>query len=177
MTLTWTAFQAALDGAPDPSGAIDALTASSALDLPAMLDRIGAAEAGRLLTEALTADREARLATLAASLDIIESHLPAGRVSKPSIFSRRSAWTGAAPTADSVRSALVASLIDAALGGDPEQLRTRITVVATQWETAVQPELKGLSKADRDAETSAARHVLQAVIKLLLADIQSRERA
>jgi hypothetical protein len=175
MTLTWAAFESALSGHLHPSGAIDALTVSSAVDIRAMLGRIGAGEAGRLLADALTAESETRLSKLAASLDIIDHHLPVGRVRKSTMLSRRSVWVGQVPTGDSVRSALVASLIDAELGGDPERLRARIAVVATGWEGVVAADLNGLSKSDRAAETSAARRALQTVLKLLLNELQSRQ--
>ena len=175
MTLTWAAFESALSGHLDPSGAINALIMSSAEDVRAMLDRIGAGEAGRLLADALTAESETRVSKLAAGLDIIDHHLPVGRVRKSVMLSRRSVWAGQVPNGDSVRSALVASLIDAALGGDPERLRARIAVVATWWDGVVAAELNGLSKSAREAETSAARRVLQAVIKLLLSELQSRQ--
>lgn len=174
MTMTWVAFESALDGHSDPSGALDALTTSSLQDLQAMLDRIGAGEAGPLLADATTAESETRMAKLTAGLEIIDHHLPTGRAKAATMFRRRSVWVGQAPDGDSVRSALVAGLIDSVLGGDPEGLRTRITVAATWWDDAVAAELKGLSKSDRETEASAARRVLQTVIKLLLNDLQGR---
>jgi hypothetical protein len=175
MTLTWAAFESALSEHLDPSGAIDALTTSSAEDVQAMLDRIGAGEAGRLLADALTADSETRLSKLAASLDIIDRHLPVGRVRKSVMLHRRSVWAGQPPNGDSVRSALLASLIDAELGGDPKRLRARIAVVATGWDGVVAADLNGLPKSARETETSAARRVLQTVIKLLLNELQTRQ--
>ena len=140
-----------------------------------MLDGIGAGEAGRLLADALTAESATRLSKLAASLDVIDHHLPVGRVRKSVMFSRRSVWVGQVPNGDSVRSALVASLIDAELGGDPEKLRARMTVVTTWWDRAVAADLNGLSKSARETETSAAQRVLQTVIKLLLNELRSRQ--
>jgi hypothetical protein len=176
MTLTWAAFETALSGQLDPSGAIDALGKPSMENLQATLESIGAGEAGRLLADALTADAVTRPSKLAASLEVIDQHLPVGQARKPTLLRRRRLGEGgqAAPTADSIRSALVASLIDAELGGDPERLRTRIAVAAASWDSAVVANLNGLSKGDRNAEMSAARRVLQLVLRLLLNDLDSR---
>jgi len=143
-------------------------------DVQAMLDRIGADEAGRLLAQALTAESQTRLSKLAASLAVIDRHLPVGRVKRSVLSSRRHVWVGQVPNGDSARSALLASLIDSVLGGDPEGLRTRLFVVSAWWEGAVAADLDGLSKSDRRTETSAARRVLQRVIQLLLNELQSR---
>lgn len=177
MTLTWTAFESSLSGHSTPFAAIDALTTASMEEVQVMLDGIGAGEAGGLLAAVRAAESETRLSKLAAALEIIDRRLPAGRVRKATLFSRGSVRAGQLPDADSVRCALLASLIDAALGGDPEGLRARIAVAATGWERALAAELNGLSKSGRETETTAARRVLQAVIKLLLNELESRPTA
>jgi hypothetical protein len=174
MTMTWAAFESALSGHRDPAGALDALTTSSMEDVQAMLDGIGAGEAGRLLKEALAAESPARLSKLAASLEIIDRHLSAGSMRRADVFPWRRVWVGEAPTASSKRPALLASLIDAASGGDPEGLRTRMVAVTTGWEAVIIPDLKGLSKADFEAEITAARRALQRVLQLLLAEMENR---
>jgi hypothetical protein len=49
---------------------------SSMDDIQAILDGIGAGEAGRLLANALTAGSQERRTKLAAGLSIIDDHLP-----------------------------------------------------------------------------------------------------
>jgi hypothetical protein len=76
MAMTWAAFESALGGHLDSAGALDALITSCTVDVQAMLDRIGAGEAGRLPAEAVTAETETRLSKLAAALDVIDARLP-----------------------------------------------------------------------------------------------------
>jgi len=175
MTMTWATFESALSGQSDASNALDSLTTSRMDDVQAMLGRIGAGEAGRLLTKALMVESQERRAKLAAGLDIIDDRLPVGRVRRQSRFSRRYVWAGQdSPNSDMIGAALPASLIDAELGGDPEALRTRVANVAAWWEPAIATDLNGLSTSDRGAELSAARRVLQTVMQLLLNEMQSR---
>lgn len=142
MTLTWVAFESALSGHLAPPGALDALAASSMEELQAILDRVGADEAGRLLAEALSAGSRTRPSKLAACLEIIDRQLPVGRLRKSLLTRRRVGWAGQARNGDAVRAALVASLIDAELGGDPERLRSRLVMVTARWETGVVARLR-----------------------------------
>ncbi len=91
---------------------------------------------------------------------------------KVALFGRRWVGAGKISDGDSVRCVLPACLIDSALGGDPERLRSRLVMAATGWDVAVGAELKGLSKSDFVAGTTAARRTLRAVIQLLLNGIQ-----
>jgi hypothetical protein len=172
--MTWAALETVLGGHLDASGALDALTTSSMQDVQAMLDGIDAGEAGRLLAEALTAEPQTRLAKLAAGLEIIDQRLPTGQVRRAAVFGWRRGWVGETSNGDSIRAALLASLIDAVLGGDPEGLRTRAVAATAGWEGAIVPELKGLSKRDVQAEIMAGRRVLRIVFQLLLHEIQTR---
>lgn len=148
MTMTWVAFEDALSGHRDPTEALDALTTSSMEDLQAALDRIGADEAGHLLAQTPTADSQARLAKLAAGLGIIDLHLSVGRVRKLALFGTRYSWADHDPNGDTIRSAHLASLIDSALGGEPEKLRTRVAATAAWWDRAITADLNDLSKED-----------------------------
>src|SRR5581483_9803785 len=94
MTMTWAAFESALSGQPDACKALDSLATWCMDDVQAILDRIGAGEAGHLIAKAQTAESQERRAKLAASLDTIDDHLPVGRVTRQSRFSRRYVWVG-----------------------------------------------------------------------------------
>ncbi len=175
MTTPWAAFESALSGQPDASKALDSLAISCMDDIQEMLERIGAGEVGSLLTKAQTAESQERRAKLAASLEIIDDHLPVGRVTRLSRFSRRYVWVGEdSPNSDMVGAALLASLMTSELGGDLEALRTRFMKITTWWEPAIAADLNGLSKSDRGSETSAARRVLQYVMQLALNEMQQR---
>ena len=179
MTMTWANFAAALDGRRDASEALDALTGTSPADFQEMLDAIGAAEAGPLIAQARAADAEERHASLAAALDLIDTHLPVvgGPATSPGrpLFGRRRAPANpVSPSGDMLRSALLAALIDSALGGDPESLRSRLATATTGWESALAADLNGASKSERAAETSSARLALRRVLQLLMNDLESR---
>ena len=175
MTMTWAAFESAISGATDAREALDALATSSMDDIQAMLDSVGVGDAGRLLAKALTADAPERQTTLAASLRIIDDHLPAKSETRHGLLGRRIAKPDRIfLDGDTIRSILLASLIDSELGGDPEDLRSRAASAAMQWETAVNAELKGLPRKEYNAQAKAGRRVLQKVMQLLLADMQSR---
>jgi hypothetical protein len=176
MTMTWAAFAAALNGRRDASGALDALTTAAMPDLQAMLDAIGAGEAGPLLAQSRAADPQRRRTKLAAALDIIDGRVPVNaRVTQRALFGRRHNSTAQFfPSGDRVRSALVASLIDSELGGEPERLRTRVATAATGFETALAAERSGRSTGDQAAEMADARRALQYVVQLLVTDLQSR---
>lgn len=174
--MTWASFESALGGHRSASGALAALTMSCMPDLQAMLDRIGAGEAGPLLAAAQAAGSQERRSKLAAGLEIIDHHVPVDdRVTKQARFGRRRVSTSQlSPGIDMVLTALVASLIDSDLGGDAERLRARVAVAASGMERVLAADLHGLSKSDRVTEASAARRVLQRVLQLLLNDLQPR---
>lgn len=175
MTLKWATLEMALGGRGNAADALDALAISSMRDVESMLERLGAGEAGRMLARALPAEAAERRSGLAASLGIIDDHLPVGRVKRQILSRQRWVWVGERPTGDALRSALLASLMDSELGSDPERLRERVSTASMWWEEAIVPELRDLPASDRTAEMSAARRVLQSVIQLLLRDMQSRQ--
>ena len=176
MTMTWATFASALDGHRDASAALDALTMSPMADVQAMLDGIGAGDAGPFLAQIQTDDSQERRSVLAAGLDIIDHHVPVdSQVTKPALFSRRRTWTGQAGlSGDALRIVLVASLIDAELGGDFERLRARVAMAATWMEDAFAADLKGLSKRERGVEGQAARRALRRVLQLITNELQAR---
>jgi hypothetical protein len=174
MTMQWATLETAFAGRNNAADALDALVVSSMRDVETMLEGIGAGEAGRMLAEALRAESRERRTKLAASLGIIDKHLPVGRVKRQILNLQQWVWAGERPAGDALRSALLASLMDSELGGDPERLRERISTASTWWEEAIAPELSALPASDRSAEMSTARRVLQNVVQLLLRDVQSR---
>jgi hypothetical protein len=157
MAMTWTTFTAALDGADDASAALNALIEFAMPDLQDSLDLVGAAEAGPLLASALKAEASERRAHLDAALEILDARLDTIAPHDPET-----------DYSNVMRTALVGSLIDAELGGDPETRRRRAALAAEAYETHLASSRSRLGKRELSDEAAAGRLVLAAVFKLVV---------
>jgi len=161
VTMTWATIESALEGSRSAPEMIAALAGSCAADIEEMLDRIGAGDAGRLLREAgllHSAERRGKLAACLAVLDglpIAGGHTEKGALSR---FGRRRRDL-ASRYGDLARCALLASLIDIELGGEPEARRARFARAAMALESYSAAAREGSAGEATEAEIRRARGI------------------
>jgi len=139
VAMTWATIESALEGSRTAPEMVAALAGSCPVEIEEVLDRIGAGEAGRLLSEAQRAQSAERRGKLAACLAVLDKTVVAGgqthKGALPRFGSRRRDL--ASRYGDLALCALLASLIDVELGGEPEARRARFARAAMALESHV----------------------------------------
>lgn len=137
--MTWATIETALEGSRTAPEMVAALAGSCAAETGEMLDRVGAGEAEHLLREAQHAQSAERRGKLAACLAVLDKTVVAGVQTHKGALPRfgRRRRDLASCYGDLALCALLASLIDVELGGEPEARRARFARAAMALESHV----------------------------------------
>lgn len=172
MTMAWTTIESALENSRTAPEIIAAPAGTSAAEIEQMLDRIGAGDAGVLLREAQRARPAERRAKLAACLAVLDKTVAAGGERDKAAMTRlgRRRRDRVERYGDLAQSALLASLIDIELGGEPEIRRARFAWAAIALESYIAAARGSAVDDDTEAQIGRARGVLVRVGGFLRAD-------
>ncbi|WP_194892736.1 hypothetical protein [Catenulispora pinisilvae] len=169
MPMAWSTFESALDGVPTASAGLDALLGSHALEVLALLDAVGAEDAGPLLRRAVAAEPSEREADLDAALRIIAEHADVeALVPEADVDVRYD---------EIVQALLVVLLIGSELRDGPEILRLRCLMAATAFEAHIAALQGQVERHAVNKEANAARRALARVMQVVVHDFESRDKA
>lgn len=172
MAIEWTAIESALESARTAPELLAALTGSHAVEIEQMLDRIGASEAAGLLLEAQHAPSEQRRDRLTACLASVDKALAAGGQADKRALTRlgRRRRDQAAHFGDLAQCALLASLIDVEVGGEPDARRSRFAGGAMALETHIAAVRESASSGEAQAQAGCAREVFVRIGRFVRAE-------